>query len=60
MPKVIMMCGKICSGKSTHAEALRKANKAVVLSVDEGLAAKFNSIFEKPEPLEVDHDIKII
>lgn len=35
MPKVYLMCGKICSGKSTHAEELRKSQKAVVLSVDE-------------------------
>ena len=41
MPKVIMMCGKICSGKSTHAEALRRAGRAIVLSVDEILLALF-------------------
>lgn len=41
MPKVMMMCGKICSGKSTHAEKLRKAHKAVVLSVDEITLALF-------------------
>ena len=41
MPKVYMMCGKICSGKSTHAQMLRKAHKAVVLSVDEITLALF-------------------
>ena len=41
MPKVYMMCGKICSGKSTHAEILRKAYKAVILSVDEITLALF-------------------
>ena len=35
MPKVYMMCGKICSGKSTHAAELRKEKKAVVLSIDD-------------------------
>lgn len=35
MAKVIMTCGKICSGKSTYAEKMRNENKAVVLSVDE-------------------------
>ena len=35
MPKVYMMCGRICSGKSTHAAALRKEKQAVVLSVDD-------------------------
>ncbi|MDE6729037.1 MAG: ATP-binding protein [Oscillospiraceae bacterium] len=35
MAKVILICGKICSGKSTYAERLRTENKAVVLSVDD-------------------------
>lgn len=35
MPKVIMTCGKVCSGKSTYAQKLRKQYKAVILSVDE-------------------------
>lgn len=33
--KVIMTCGKICSGKSTYCEKLRVNNNAVILSVDE-------------------------
>ncbi len=41
MPKVYMMCGKICSGKSTHAQKLRKEHSAVVLSVDEITLALF-------------------
>ncbi|MCQ2576776.1 MAG: ATP-binding protein [Treponema sp.] len=41
MAKVYMMCGKICSGKSTHAAELRKLHKAVVLSVDEITLALF-------------------
>lgn len=41
MAKVIMTCGKICSGKSTYSERLRKENKAVVLSVDEITLAFF-------------------
>ena len=35
MPKVIMTCGKICSGKSTYAQKLRLEYSAVILSVDE-------------------------
>ena len=31
MPKVLIMCGKICSGKSTYAEKLKLENKAVIL-----------------------------
>ena len=30
-----MICGKLCSGKSVYADALRKAGRAVILSVDE-------------------------
>ena len=40
-PKVYLMCGKICSGKSTHARELRQEHKAVVLSVDEITLALF-------------------
>ena len=35
MSKVIMICGKLCSGKSTYAEKLKIERKAVLLSVDE-------------------------
>ena len=41
MAKVYMMCGRICSGKSYHAEMLRKERGAVVLSVDEITLALF-------------------
>ena len=39
--KVILVCGKICSGKSTYAQKLRKTEKAVILSVDEITLALF-------------------
>ena len=39
--KVYLMCGKICSGKSTHAAELRRLHHAVVLSVDEITLALF-------------------
>ncbi len=35
MGKAILICGKICSGKSAYAERLRTETKAVLLSVDE-------------------------
>lgn len=35
MPKVIMTCGRICSGKSTYARKLKKELNGVILSVDE-------------------------
>lgn len=41
MAKIYMMCGKICSGKSTYAAELRHLHRAVVLSVDEITLALF-------------------
>lgn len=41
MAKVILVCGKICCGKSTYAKRLQVDNKAVILSVDEILLAVF-------------------
>ncbi len=41
MAAVYLMCGKICSGKSTHARQIRDAEHAVVLSVDEITLALF-------------------
>ncbi|MCM1024742.1 MAG: ATP-binding protein [Prevotella sp.] len=39
--KAILICGKICSGKSFYAEKLRKERGAVLLSVDEITLALF-------------------
>ncbi|MBO5462965.1 MAG: ATP-binding protein [Clostridia bacterium] len=41
MAKVYLICGKICSGKSTYAEQLRVKNNAVLLSTDEITLALF-------------------
>lgn len=41
MAKVIMTCGKICSGKSTYAARMRKKHNAVLLSIDEIMLAMF-------------------
>lgn len=41
MAKVIITCGKICSGKTTYAEKQRKELSAVILSVDEIMLAMF-------------------
>ncbi len=43
MPKVIMTCGRICSGKSTYAKKLRTEYSAVILSVDEITLALFGN-----------------
>ena len=55
MAKVIALCGKICSGKSTYAEKIRGDNNAVVLNpdtilltlFDENLGDRHEEIFEK-------------
>ena len=41
MAKVILLCGKICCGKSSYAGRIRKENCAAVLSVDEIMLAVF-------------------
>ena len=41
MAKVIIICGKICCGKSTYAERLRIERRAVLLSIDEIMLAMF-------------------
>lgn len=41
MAKVILVCGKICSGKSTYSEKLRSKHRAALLSVDEIMLAMF-------------------
>lgn len=41
MAKCIMICGRICSGKTTYAESLRKEHCAVILSIDEIMLSLF-------------------
>ena len=41
MAKVIMTCGKICTGKTTYAQRIREEYKGVILSVDEITLALF-------------------
>lgn len=43
MAKVVMTCGKLCSGKSTYARRLAKELDAVILSVDEITLAVFRN-----------------
>lgn len=40
--KVILICGKLCSGKSVYAEKVRAEEKAVILSCDELMLALFD------------------
>lgn len=41
MSKVILICGKICCGKTTYAQKLCTENNAVLLSIDEITLALF-------------------
>lgn len=67
-PKVIMTCGKICSGKSTYARKLREKYKAVILSVDEITLAVFgqdvgdkhDEYVEKLEEYMFDKSVEIV
>lgn len=42
MAKVILICGKLCSGKTTYSRELSKRENAVVLSSDELISALFH------------------
>lgn len=41
MAKVIMICGRLCSGKTTYARTLMEAGNAALLSIDEIMLAMF-------------------
>ncbi len=41
MAKAILICGKICSGKSTYGESLRLRENAALLSIDEIMLSLF-------------------
>ncbi len=42
MPKVILICGKICSGKTTYAKQICRERMAVLLSSDELISSVFH------------------
>ena len=42
MSKVYLICGKICSGKTTYAKKLCEKNNAILLSVDEIMLSLFD------------------
>ncbi|MBR6753369.1 MAG: ATP-binding protein [Clostridia bacterium] len=44
MNKVILLCGKICSGKSTYAEKIIQKERAVLLSCDELMLMIFDPL----------------
>jgi len=54
MATVYLICGKICSGKSTYAAGLRKARHAVLLSCDEITLAIFGQHIGEKHDLVVE------
>ncbi len=54
MAKVIMTCGKICTGKSTYAGRLKQERNAVILSMDELMLSMF------PEGAGEMHDLLVL
>ena len=68
MAKIILICGKICSGKTTYAKTLIRSNPAVLLSKDELTVAFFgtdagedhDSIVEKTEKYLYQKSLEII
>lgn len=68
MAKVIMTCGRICSGKSSYAQKLRAELGAVILSVDEitlslfgqNAGDKHDEYVEKTEKYLFDKSVEII
>ncbi len=53
MPRVIVVCGRLCSGKTTYAKKLRDECGAMILSADELMLALF------PEGAGEKHDIYV-
>lgn len=43
MAKVILLCGKICSGKSYYARSIKGSSNAVIISPDEATYALINN-----------------
>ena len=50
MAKVILLCGKICAGKTTYAQKLIRQHNAVYLSIDALMLKLF------PEPMGEQYD----
>ena len=68
MAKVILICGKICSGKTTYAERIKISENAIVLSSDDAVLRLFGHylgdeherIAEKVEKYLLDQSLNIL
>lgn len=57
MSKVILICGKMCSGKTTYAKSLIKKNPVVLLSCDELTTLFFGSDGGAEHYVEASNDV---
>lgn len=58
MSKVYLICGKICSGKTTYAKTFCENNNAILLSVDEIMISLFDQCCGRKLHMEYDRRIK--
>lgn len=58
MSKVYLICGRICSGKTTYAKKFCEGNNAVLLSVDEIMISLFDQCCGPKLHMEYDRRIK--
>lgn len=58
MSKVYLICGRICSGKTTYSKKFCKENNAVLLSVDEIMLSLFDQCCGPKLHMEYDRRIK--
>ena len=58
MSKVYLICGKICSGKTTYSKKLCEENNAILLSVDEIMLSLFDQCCGRKLHMEYEKRIK--
>ena len=58
MSKVYLICGKICSGKTTYSKKLCEENNAILLSVDEIMLSLFDQCCGRELHMEYERRIK--
>ena len=58
MSKVYLICGKICSGKTTYSKKLCEENKSILLSVDEIMLSLFDQCCGRELHMEYERRIK--
>ena len=58
MAKVYLICGKICSGKTTYSQKICSENNAILLSVDEIMLSLFDQCCGRKLHMEYERRIK--